>query len=114
MERPNTPIVSSVDDCVSTPARGMTPNVGLNPYTPQNAAGRMTEPPVWVPTATGTIPAATAAAEPDEDPPGVCSGLTGLRVRDGMWVASSVVTVLPRMTAPARRKAVTHAASSAG
>ncbi len=27
--------------------------------------------------------AATAAAEPLEDPPGVCSGLTGLRVLPG-------------------------------
>ncbi len=33
----------------------------------------MTEPPVWLPTAIGSMPAATAAAEPDEEPPGVCS-----------------------------------------
>ena len=33
--RPKTPIVSRVDDWVSTPARGMTPNVGLKPTTPQ-------------------------------------------------------------------------------
>jgi len=26
---------------------------------------------VWLPSASGTSPAATAAAEPDEDPPGV-------------------------------------------
>ena len=29
------------------------------------------------------MPAATAAAEPEEEPPGVCSGLRGLRVTDG-------------------------------
>ena len=32
----------------------------------------MTEPIVCVPRANGTMPAATAAAEPLEDPPGVC------------------------------------------
>ena len=41
----------------------------------------MTEPPVWLPSAIGSMPAATAAAEPDDDPPGVCAGLRGLRVR---------------------------------
>ena len=39
---------------------------------PQNDAGRITEPPVCVPSASGIMPAATAAAEPDDDPPGVC------------------------------------------
>jgi len=29
----------------------------------------MTDPPVWLPTASGSIPAATAAAEPEEEPP---------------------------------------------
>ena len=32
------------------------------------------------PVAIGTIPAATAAAEPEDEPPGVCSRLCGLRV----------------------------------
>ena len=35
-----------------------------------NAAGTRPEPAVSVPSATGTIPAATATAEPDDDPPG--------------------------------------------
>jgi len=38
---------------------------------PQNAAGRIVEPPVWVPIAKEQNPAATAAAEPLEEPPGV-------------------------------------------
>ena len=42
----------------------MSPCVGLNPTTPQNAAGRITEPLVCEPMAPGTMPAATAAAEP--------------------------------------------------
>ena len=81
---------------------------------PQKAPGRMTDPTVCVPSAAGTMPAATAAAEPEEEPPGVCSGLRGLRVLPGVKVASSVVTVLPMMTAPARRSAVTQAASAVG
>ena len=50
--------------------------VGLNPTTPQYAAGRITEPLVCVPIAAGTCPAATAAAEPDDEPPGVCARST--------------------------------------
>ena len=45
---------------------------GLKPATPQKLAGRITEPPVWLPVAIGKKPAATAAAEPDDEPPGVC------------------------------------------
>src|SRR5262245_11549661 len=60
------------------------------------------------------MPAATAAADPEEEPPGVCSRLRGLRVREGVKLASSVVTVLPRMTAPAARRAATQAASLRG
>ena len=39
--------------------------------TPQYEAGRMMEPAVCEPSATGTIASATAAADPLEDPPGV-------------------------------------------
>ena len=67
-----------------------------------------------MPSAPGTMPAATAAAEPEDEPPGVCSRLRGLCVLPGVKVASSVVTVLPMMTAPARRSAVMQAASAAG
>ena len=59
----------------------------------------MTDPAVWLPTAAGTTPAATAAAEPAEEPPGACVDLCGLRVRAGVSSASSVVTVLPRRDA---------------
>src|SRR5437764_2327858 len=87
---------------------------GLNAATPQNAPGRTTEPAVCEPVAIGTIPAATAAAEPDDEPPGVCSRLCGLRVLPVCWCANSVVTVLPRMVAPARRSMATDEASAAG
>src|SRR5207342_1788190 len=82
---------------------------------PQNAAGRITDPTVWVPKASGTMKSPTAAAEPLEEPPGVCSGLCGLVVLpQGNRLANSVVTVLPKSTPPAARLSATHAASAAG
>ena len=36
--------------------RGIAPKLGLKPTTPQKAAGRITEPAVWVPMASGTMP----------------------------------------------------------
>src|SRR4051794_17306531 len=71
-------------------------------------------PAVWVPKPAWKYPAAAPAAEPEELPPGVCRGLAGLAVGRGWRVANSVVTVLPRITAPARRAAATQAASARG
>ena len=90
------------------------PRVGLNPTMPQNEAGRTTEPLVWLPTASGTCPAATAAAEPLDDPPGVRDGSWGLDVADGGMKASCVLTVLPMMTAPASLSLEISVASSSG
>lgn len=64
-------------------------------------AGRITEPPVCEPMARGTRPAATAAAEPADDPPGVWPGALGLRVPVGCRKANSVVVLLPMTNAPA-------------
>ena len=69
--RPSSPSVSRRSLSRLIPAIERHPWVGLRPATPQNDAGRITDPAVWVPSASGTIPAATAAAEPLEDPPGV-------------------------------------------
>jgi len=44
--------------------------VVFNPAVPQSEAGMRTDPPVSVPSATGTIPADTATADPLLDPPG--------------------------------------------
>ena len=44
--------------------------VGLSPTMPHMRAGKRIEPPMSLPCATGTSPAATAAAEPPLDPPG--------------------------------------------
>ena len=94
--RVNVPSVSSVSLKILTPSNGIAPYVGLNPTTPQYAAGRMTEPLVCVPIAPQTWPAATAAADPEEEPPGVCATFHGLRVLPGCMKANSVVTVLPK------------------
>ena len=46
---------------------------------PHRAAGWRMEPPVSVPVPAGTSRAATAAAEPPEEPPGTRVGSQGLR-----------------------------------
>jgi hypothetical protein len=46
----------------------------LRPNTPQQAAGVRIDPPVSVPSAKSHSPAATAAAEPLDDPPGIWPG----------------------------------------
>src|SRR5204863_9692302 len=89
----------------------MPPTLGLKPTQPQKLAGRSIEPTTCVPSAAGTMPQATAAAEPLLDPPGVRSRSHGLRVPRGSVAANSVVTTFPRITAPASRKAATLAAS---
>src|SRR6187549_1619248 len=86
---------------------GTRPKLGLRPKLPQNAAGIRTLRAPSVPTEIGPIPAATAAAVPPDDPPGVLAGFHGLRVMpvSGELVSplqpNSGVAVLPRITAPA-------------
>ena len=62
------------------PARSETrPYVGFTPTVPQKAAGWRTEPPVSLPSATGTQSVATATTEPPEEPPGTRVGSCGFR-----------------------------------
>jgi hypothetical protein len=61
---------SRVGQSMRIPARLTRPNVGLRPTMPQHDAGQRIEPPVSVPGAAATIPAASAAAEPPLEPPG--------------------------------------------
>src|SRR6185503_21040678 len=96
------------------PTIGSSPNDGFIAATPQNDAGRITEPPVCVPSASGIMPAATAAAEPEDDPPGVWPWLRGLSVGVGSSEANAVVVVLPMMLAPACVSIMTTAASPRG
>ena len=58
----------------------MRPKLGLSPTTPDHEAGIRTEPPMSVPSASGTHPEATAAPDPPEDPPGVRVSSQGFRV----------------------------------
>src|SRR5437867_1357869 len=90
------------------------PCVGFNATLPQYAAGRMIEPPICVPSDAGIMREATAAAEPEDEPPGVRVGSQGFVVGPGWEPPSSVVTVLPSTTAPACRNAQTAALSRFG
>ena len=77
------------------------------PTTPHSAAGWRIEPPVSVPSASGANPAATAADEPPDEPPGTRSGSHGLRVTPNAEfsvdepIANSSMFVLPSETSPA-------------
>ena len=91
--------------------------MGFIPATPQNAAGRRTEPPVSVPSAAWHSRAATAAPEPPDDPPGTRAPSHGLRVVPSAEfsveepIANSSQLSLPTMTAPARRRRAVTVAS---
>ena len=61
------------------PQRETVPYDGLSPVRPQSAAGWRIEPPVSVPVTAGARRAATAAAEPPDEPPGTRSVSQGLR-----------------------------------
>ena len=52
----------------------------MSPTTPQQAAGCRIDPPVSEPSAATQSSAATAAAEPPLDPPGIAARLQGFRV----------------------------------
>src|SRR3954469_1194942 len=78
---------------------------------PQNAAGWGVAPPVSVPVLPGTIKAATAAAEPPDEPPGTSLRLSPRRFHGfstpPKWLvmfdepmANSSRLVLPTITAP--------------
>jgi hypothetical protein len=71
---------------------------------PQNEAGRMVEPAVCVPRPIGACLSPTTAAEPLDEPPGVRLGSSGWRaVPPRVTAANSVVSVLPKIKAPAAR-----------
>ena len=92
---------------------GMRPYEGFMPTSPQKPAGMRVEPPPSDAVAAGRSPAATAAADPPLDPPGVRSVFHGLRaggwtlVRVKLRVPNSGAFVLPTNTAPAARSLAT-------
>src|SRR5438477_12424860 len=97
---------------------GTRPNEGLSPGMPQNVDGMRMDPAPSVPTASGPMPEATAAAAPPDDPPGVILVFHGLRVMPVSrlsvvpLIPNSGVFVLPSNTAPASRKRAVAGAST--
>jgi hypothetical protein len=95
------------------------PRVGFIPTSPQQAAGMRIEPPPSDPVAHGTSPAATADAEPPEEPPVVRLRSQGFRVTPLASLAvqgqimSSGTFVMPIGIAPAARSRRTTSASAA-
>src|SRR4029079_10955583 len=61
-----------------TPKWDTSPNVGFSPTTPQLAAGWRIDPPWSPPKEMSTSPAASATAEPEDDPPDTRFGSCGL------------------------------------
>ncbi len=97
------PGVSSEDEKAMSPKRELDPYVGLAPKVPVTAPGWRMEPPVSVPMASGAIFAATAAAEPPPEPPGMRPVSHGFRVAPNAEysveepMANSSMFVLPRI-----------------
>src|ERR1700749_4870126 len=75
------------------PLRLIAPRLGLKPTQPQKPAGRRVERSLAVPEPAAIMPLPVAAAEPEDEPPGVRRVSQGLRVGPGGAVANSVVTV---------------------
>ena len=106
----------------TTPRVGTAPTVGLMPATPLSEAGQVIDPSVSVPIDKGARPAATAAPEPEDEPPGLRSNAHGLPVsppiadqpdveRTDRILAHSERLVVPRMIPPAARSRATSGAS---
>src|SRR5262245_54233299 len=74
---------------VGTGAVDTLPRDGLRPTNPHMAEGIRIDPPPSVPWPAGTMPAATAAAVPPEEPPALRDSAYGLRV--GPWSSGSVL-----------------------
>ena len=66
----DTEMVSIERQAGTMPLAETLPMVGFSPTTLPNIAGTRPDPAVSVPSANGTIPAATTTAEPEEEPPG--------------------------------------------
>ena len=114
---PVTPIVSQ---WLRAGQSGTRPNEGRRPTTPQNDAGLRNEPPMSEPSASGTMPAARAAAAPPLDPPADRLRSAGLRVVPKIVLkvcdpaANSGTFVLPSSTTPAPRIRSTARVSASG
>ena len=105
-DRVSPPIVTVSAPTSNCGPRGIRPYVVLRPTSPQNPAGMRIDPPPSPPVASVTMPPATAAADPPDEPPGVrpcCHGLcvtplSTVRVR--LTPPNSLAVVSPNGTAP--------------
>src|SRR5919107_2825859 len=118
--RAHGPGVSRLEASAISPYREVPPYVGLTPTVPVNAPGWRIEPPVSVPIASGASYAASAAALPPPEPPGMRPRSHGLLV--GPYaeysvdepIANSSMLVLPSSTLPAARSRSTVVALYGG
>src|SRR5690625_5028379 len=114
------PIVSIVQASGIDPRALTIPELGRSPHTPVTAAGFRIDPPVSVPNAKGTMPLATATAEPPLDPWAVRLRSQGLRQDPNTSFsvvlphANSWRFVFPIGIAPASRSCLTTTASRDG
>jgi hypothetical protein len=116
----NVPTVSSDEAKAMRPYREISPYVGFSPTTPHSDAGWRTEPPVSVPRAHTASPAATAAADPPDDPPGTVSRSHGLCTGPNAEfsfdepMANSSQLVFPTSTEPAAESRAQGVQSNGG
>src|SRR3954451_13116298 len=88
-------------------ASGERPKDCLKPNRLHQAAGMRIDPPPSVASASGSIPSATAAAAPPEEPPGLRARSNGLRVAPNSGLSHvprkpmTGLLVIPTMIAPA-------------
>src|SRR5688500_11012836 len=114
------PSTERVNQPRSTGQEGTRPGEGLSPTTLQKLAGLRSEPPMSLPSASGTMPQARATAAPPLLPPQVLVRSCGLSVRPNTALKvcepapNSGVFVLPTVIAPAFRSRSTTSESAAG
>src|SRR5699024_12206442 len=111
--RVSTPWVASAAPSTPEGPLEILPRETFRPTSPHAPAGIRIDPPPSDPCAIGTIPAATAAPAPPEEPPGDRVGSHGFTGGGAISVSvyggrpSSGVAVLPTMIAPASANRVT-------
>jgi hypothetical protein len=115
------PVVPETARSSQPPSSASAPRVGFSPTRPQAAAGIRIDPPPSAAVAIGASPAATAAAEPPEEPPGVRDGSHGLRVIPlaceavhGKIISSGTFVIATGIAPAARSRASSTASSAAG
>src|SRR5208337_3386592 len=111
------PSLSNDQHNVIAPVRGTRPYVGRNPVTPHRMLGLTMLPPVSLPMAKPTNPAAVAAPGPALDPDAPSSSSHGFTVwppNQMSFSASAPRLSLATSTAPASRSRFTTTASCAG